>query len=174
MEQVQDSKLTKEQLSHFVKGGMFKAIYSPKKTYDITNHSKLMIGREIIVYQNIINSPIMCVTDYRGQHAFNSRDIKGWFPEEDIEIIEMLNDYIDVPQTIPQYLYLLTYTKKKQLKNFGKNNYKLPLIVGREYSNEVDEYVKELSNPKATKIEKAVWTGVEKYSGLKWKTIFEK
>ena len=163
--------MTKKQLIHYLKGGKFTAIYNPTKL-DISFQSKQMIGKEIIVYQNMIVSPIIHISEYEGQHAFNSENIYGWFPEEDIKIINIIDDFI-APESLPKYMYKLHYTKENKIEgNFGKNqSLKVPFFVGIEYSWEMDGYVLSLSNPQACKIEKAVWNG-EKYKNIKWITIY--
>lgn len=161
--------MNKQQLAHYLKGGMFLATYNPKKM-DISASSKTYIGKKMRVWQNMIISPVISVDTYVGQHAFNSDEIRGWFPEEDIEILEMVDEFIDDPQPLPQYMYRFYYTDEKKLnKNFGKNHgLSVPLIVGREYSIEVDDYVRKLSDPPADKIEKAVWNG-EPWEEIQWK-----
>ena len=153
------SKLTDEQLEHYLKGGRFRAKYNPPRR-DISPESFDMIGEEIIVEQNMLNGPIQCIAEYRGQHAFNSPSISGWFPEEDIEILEIIDSYKDNPEPTPVYLYRMHYSTREQVvKNFGNagREYDLPMVVGRQYVRENDQYIKDLSSPPADRVEKCVW-----------------
>lgn len=163
--------MTEEQFNHYIKGGYFLATYNPKVKHDIGGDNILVIGRKIKVWQNMINSPLQ--GHYQGQHAFNADEIYGWFPEEDIEIHEILDEFKDNVQTLPQYMYKLVYTKRSQIKpNFGigYEDVQLPLEVFREYSNEVDDYVLSLSNPKATEVYKYIWKGTYNEE-IKWEKI---
>lgn len=155
------TKLTIEQISHYLKGGMFKATYNPPHL-DIGDNNKLVIGTTITVHQNMINSPLQTPIEYKDQHAFNSDSIGGWFPEEDIENIIILDDFIENVQVLPAYIYRLHYTKESQIEpNFGKNTgIKLPFVTSREYIREMDDYILKLSTPQATIIEKAIYTGL--------------
>ena len=164
--------MTVEQLQHYLKGGKFKAIYNPLKKETLVDPKTDLFNKEIICYQNYINTPILTNGNgWMGQFRFNSKSIYGWFPEEDITITEILNKFIDTPEPLPQYLYRFYYDKEEQLlPNFGNGNWKLPLIIGREYSIENDNYVFKLSNPQASKIEKAVWNG-ELLENVQWETI---
>ena len=164
-----------EQLKHYVNGGKFKATYKPK-FLDIAPESMLMIGREIIVHQNMINYPILEVERYVGQHAFNSDKIYGWFPEEDLENLEVIDEHIECVEPLPVYMYRLHFFDQNKIKhNFGETSgLKVPCIVGRGYPFDNDKYVIEiLCDPRACKIDKTIWTGVEKYKDLEWNTIYE-
>ena len=164
------TKLSAEQIAHYLKGGKFRAIYKPTKL-DISSNSKMQIGKELIIYQNMMVVPIVISTPYLNQHAFDTSEIYGWSPEEDFEILEMLDDYIPNPQMLPHYMYKLHYTRKEQLKpNFGKGSWKAPMMIGRDYAVVMDNYVLGLSNPQATKIEKAVYTG--ETEDVEWKVIY--
>ena len=164
--------MNKEQKEHYLKGGRFKAIYNPK-SLDISNESKQYIGKSVIIEQNIIITPLITPEKFAGQHAFNCSDIYGWSPEEDFDNIEIIDDYKDNIESLPQYMYKLHYLKQEKLEpNFGKGNWKIPMIVGREYGHNADNYIMSLSKPQACKIEKAVWNG-EDYKDIKWKTLYE-
>jgi hypothetical protein len=149
--------MTKEQTIHYLKGGKFTAVYTPVLTDTKDYHKK---GRTITVWQNCLNTPIgegEYSQNWGGQYRFNSDEIYGWFPEEDIKILEIVDEFIPYPEKITKYCYRLTYTEKSQiLPNFGIGNFSLPLIVYREYDDESDEYIKKLSSPQATMIEKRV------------------
>ena len=72
-----------------------------------------------------------------------------------------------------KYFYKMTYLKEEKLfPNFGKGNWKPPLVVEREYSFEADNYVMGLSNPQACKIEKAIWNG-EKLEAITWHVLYD-
>lgn len=163
--------MNKEQLVHYYKGGKFRATYSPK-TSDTKDYYKK--GRTIEVYQNCLITPIQegeYGKNWAGQLRFNSHNIYGWFPEEDIENLEIINEFIEYPEKTKKYCYRLTYTKDNQLfPNFGKSNFTLPLTVYREYDEDSDEYIIKLSKPQATSIEKRV---VDLASGeeLPWKKL---
>jgi len=163
--------MTKEQFEHYLKGGVFTAIYAPK-SLDIDQASKHFIGHPILVHQNMINNPLQSPEIYKGQHAFNSNVIGGWFPEEDILGLEIVNDFIDQVAPLPVYMYRLIYEERNQImENFGKIIADLPFIVTREYGSDMDSYVKKLSNPQATLIEKCIWRG-EYNEKLNWSVIY--
>lgn len=163
--------MTKKQLQHYLSGGHFLAKYNPIKM-DIPQTAKSYIGKKIIIWQNMLTTPIIDIKDWLGQFRFNSDKISGWFPEEDITILEILDDYKDFPEPLSKYMYRLTYTKQEKLfNNFGTGSWKIPMIVGREYSTEQDAYIMKLSKPQACKIEKFVWNG-EEINNIKWKTIY--
>lgn len=165
--------MTPEQLTHYLKGGIFLALYSPKVTHDLDRTNLNEIGQKIEVFQNFgWVAPL--VETYSGQHAFNSYSISGWFPEEDIEILEMLDSYIDHPEPLPRYVYKITYLDQSKIKpNFGKVKIKVPFTISREYTTEMDKYVVEkLSNPRACKVEKCVWDG-SKGDLMHWEIIYE-
>lgn len=165
------TKMTEEQFNHYIKGGYFLATYNPKVKHDLSSGSWEVIGKKIKVWQNMINSPLQ--GHYQGQHAFNADEVYGWFPEEDIEIHEILDEFKDNVQTLPQYMYRMVYTKRSQIKpNFGigYEDIPLPFEVYREYSFETDSYVLGLSKPPATKVQKYIWTG--KYNEeIKWEDL---
>ena len=154
--------MNKEHKIHYLNGGKFLAIYNPVKTTDIKDDSKLMIGKEIVVYQNCLNAPIQedeYGSDWKNQYRFNSYSIHGWFPEEDITILSTLNEYVDFPESTLKYMYRMTYVGSEQIfGNFGKGyENRDELVVYRDYSSEVDSYVvNELSSPKAALVEKKV------------------
>lgn len=162
--------MTKEQLTHYLKGGFFVATYKPKVTSDLGRANLNILGLLLEVYQNCMVAPLQEPASYVGQHAFNSPDISGWFPEEDIKNLEILPDkFKDYPETLPRFVYKLYYSEVSQLKpNFGKGNWKVPMVVSREYSVENDKGIIELSSPQASKIEKAIWDGT---SELKWEVL---
>jgi len=160
--------MTREQLDHYLIGGKFRATYNPKKL-DISYESLHQIGSKIEVFQNIIIAPLG--SPYEGQHAFNCHSIYGWFPEEDITDLEIIDEYIERPESLPQFLYRLTYTDRDKIfPNFGKGNFKIPLVVSRSYSVPNDAYVLVISNPPADKLEKAIWKG-EFYEDIEWKPL---
>jgi hypothetical protein len=163
--------MTKKQIKHYLKGGKFNAIYNPTKL-NIAVESRLQIGNIIVVHQNMIITPILSIKEYEGQHAFNCDSIAGWFPEEDIKHLEIIDEFIDTPEKLPHYMYKLHYSTKEQLTgNFGNAgmDLSLPYTTGREYSNEMDSYIKMLSTPAADKIEKAIYTG--ETEEVTWETI---
>jgi len=167
--------MNKEQHEHYMKGGMFTAMYSPKVTYDLDVENRLMIGQEITCYQNYLITPGGNLPQkYPNQHMFSSRDIRGYFPEEDIEILRTIDDYLEYPEELPMYVYRMTYTTEEQIVgNFGKweNKIGLPLIVERSYPMERDDYVlNELSTPPATLVEKAIYYGKFE-ENIEFKTI---
>jgi hypothetical protein len=161
--------MNKEQLEHYLKGGHLTATYKPK-SLDISAKSKMFINFEIEVYQNMITSPLQSPERWIGQHAFNSKDIEGWFPEEDIENLKIINKFKDTPEPLPQYMYRLYYTEKSQFLNFGIEDIKLPLLVSKEYHIEADDHVLKLSDPQATKIEKCIYTGND--DSLEWIQLY--
>lgn len=163
--------MNKTQLEHYLAGGKFKGIYNPK-SLDIDTESMLKIGNEIEVFQNMIITPIVDIEKWKGQFRFNSDSIYGWFPEEDVDDLEIISDFKYDIKSLPVYMYKMTYLNKDSIRsNFGKGNFSIPLIVSREYSSEKDEYVlNELSSPKADIVEKFVWNG-ELIDEIKWKGI---
>ncbi len=152
--------MTRDQIKHYLLGGKFEAIYNPP-SLDISSENKRLIGSTIEVYQNCLNTPVQHGEydgRWEGQYRFTSPSIGGWFPEEDIQDLKIIDEFLDEEFIEPskQYCYKLTYTEEKQVRsNFGKG-FKAPIIVCREYSTEKDEYVLKLSNPQATKIEKRI------------------
>lgn len=163
--------MNKKELEHYLKGGKFTCIYNPKMM-DIDTNSKSFIGKTITVWQNIVVNPIIEYKEFVGQHAFNTDEIHGWFPEEDIKDLTIIDEFIDNPELLPKYMYRLYYSTKEQLEgNFGTGyDIELPYVSGREYDYDEDEYVKNLSNPAADKIEKAIWNG-EAYEDIKWEEL---
>jgi len=152
--------MTNVELIHYLKGGMFTGIYNPPE-HDISNEAKQMIGKEIIVHQNMLIAPLQNPDRWKGQHAFNSSSIYGWFPEQDINDLTIIPKFIDNPETLPIYMYKLVYTKESQLiPNFGNGDWKIPMIIHREYSVNNDEQILELSKPQATEIHKAIYNGI--------------
>lgn len=150
--------MTKEQLIHYLKGGIFTGTWMPKRSDTADYHKK---GTEIRLWQNMLITPIAPEeyegTNWEGQYRFSSDSIYGWFPEEDVENLQIVDEYIEFPESTTQHCYRLTYTEEKQLlPNFGKGNFKLPMVVYREYNTNMDDYVKKLSKPQATTIEKRV------------------
>jgi hypothetical protein len=154
--------MTDEQLKHYLAGGIFEATYDPKDKSTVKSQCVPYFGTRVRVWQNMEIAPIHSVAKWEGQHRFNAELIYGWFPEEDIHDIEIVDEFIDYPKSLPQYMYRLTYTKREKIKpNFG-NGYEdtvLPMVIGRDYSRENDEYVMNLGSPIACRIEKAVWNG---------------
>lgn len=165
------TNLTEEQLKHYLKGGKFKAIYNPKHTDDISARSMGYIGKVMDVWQGPMICPLQII-GWEGQHSFESSEIVGWFPEEDVNILETINSRI-TPQKLPQYIYELLYTTPEQIKfNFGNGKIKPPIKVYREYDHENDAFIMHLSDPQATEIKRAKYDG--KSEKLKWETIFKK
>jgi len=151
--------MTKEQLDHYMKGGYFTAIYTPIVIDDLSHNNLSMTSKEIDVYQNVLNYPTPNQA-YPQQFAFNSDDIYGWFPEQDIKIVRIQNRYLDFPESTKRYMYKIYYHNHDSiLKNFGigYENTKLPLIVTRAYTTESDEYILQLSKPPAELIRKGIW-----------------
>lgn len=164
--------MTQEQFEHYIKGGKFKAIYKPRKK-DISKASKAMRGKETVAYQNMLICPIQD-DQWNGQHCFNSTSIHGWFPSEDIEILEILNEVIPNVEPLPQYMYRLYYFNQQSIiANFGKQTTLIsPFRAARNFNREMDDYILKLSTPQADRIEKAVWKGRFEEE-IKWKTIHE-
>ena len=163
--------MTTDQLKHYHLGGKFKAIYNPVDTSDISDESKSYAGKELIVWQNMIVVPLS--GKWEGQHAFNASEIYGWFPEEDIQIIEQIEEYLNNPEALPRYFYRFTYTDHQTiLENFGKGyeHVTLPYVVQRDFPFEKHEYVKQLSKPAADKIEFCVYTG-QQYQEIEWQSL---
>ena len=107
--------MNKKQLKHYLKGGKFSAIYRPKVIIDIDSNSKGQIGNEIIVWQNIIVSPIITPAKFRGQHAFNADEIDGWFPEEDIKKFFAIGEFNpELPPVQRQILSEILELRKEQ------------------------------------------------------------
>ena len=166
--------MTKEQIQHYLKGGKFLAIYDPPKKSDLSSANLMHVHTSILIYQNVIHSPIISIKEYEGQHAFNSDVISGWFPEQDVKELIIQDDFIDNPEPLPAYMFKLHYTTREQVVgNFGNagEDMSLPFSTGREYSHDAESYVLKLSDPKATKVEKAIYTGETETP--EWKTIFE-
>jgi len=149
--------MTTEQLDHYMKGGYFIAKYSPKVTYDLSTDDQKLIGNDIKVYQNCLNHPTPNPA-YPDQFAFSSSSIYGWFPEEDIEILQPIEEYLEFPEPIVQYMYKMKHISEEGiLRNFGLRS-TVPIIVMRSYTNDKDQYVlNELSDPPADEVYKAVW-----------------
>lgn len=163
--------MDKNQLEHYLKGGMFSGIFNPK-VLDIIEKDKKQIGKTMVFYQNVLISPIL-QTDRIGQFRFNSIELFGWVPEEDIENLTIIDKYKEHVEKLPVYIYALKYTDEtKLLPNFGNNhNLKVPCIVYRECSVESDDYIQSLSKPQADEILKAIWNG-EEVEKIKWTKIF--
>ena len=162
--------MTAQQLQHYLNGGKFNVIYNPTITDDLPQHIKKHIGQLMIAHQNMLTAPL--VGKRQGQHAFNVEAFKEWVPEEDIQILDIIGEYI-TPEPLPKYMYRLTYSNHEQtFQNFGNQykNIELPFVVGREYSSEQDEYVLRLSTPQADSVEKAIWNG-EQFEDIKWTKI---
>lgn len=155
------TKLTEQQFQHYLKGGKFLASYLPKSLLSEAN-ANAPVNKKILVYQNMLISPSMA-GKFIGQHMFNSPEVYGYFPEEDIEDLEIVNEFLDSPEPYPIYMYLLYYNTKEQVQeNFG--NYKpssYPVIVERSFPREMDDYIISISTDgfQASKIQKAVWHG---------------
>lgn len=170
------TKLTEEQFNHYLKGGYFKVIYNPTYTRDLSHESLSMIGKETVAYQNMIINPLNDVR-WKGEHAFNSPDIYGWFPERDIVIKGIINEFLPSKDIVkpPVYMYCLTYTRKEQMEgNFGIHwaDSMMKHQIFREYSCPRDNYIMVLSNPMPTIIQKTVWEG--KYGEkLQWETMYD-
>lgn len=145
--------MTKEQRMHYLKGGKFTAEYNPSATDDISVRSGKMVGKDIVVYQNCLNTPME-----NGQFRFNSPSVDGWIPEEDLKDLDWVDEYIESPEPTTQWCYRMTYVDQTSIfKNFGKGNWTAPMVVHREYSSDQDDYViHKLSNPKADKVERRV------------------
>lgn len=162
--------MTNEELAHYAKGGIFRAFYRPK-TVDIPGRNLSQIGRFIEVHQNMECTPIVEPGRWSGQFRFNSTAVYGWFPEEDLDDLTIVNAFVDNPQKLPQFIYKMTYTEEEQLRpNFGNGPWKIPLVVERQFSVENDAYVLSLSSPQATAVEKAVWNG-EQLKEVSWKIL---
>jgi hypothetical protein len=157
-----DVKLTKEQLQHYLKGGLFKAIYQPTRVNNLNQDAIRTIGSTIEVYQNCDISPIVG-SRYDGQHRFNTEFIYGWIPKEDIQIIELIDEFVENPESLPLYMFRMTYRNPDTIiKNFGKGNWLPSLVVGRSYKTDMTDYVlKTLSDPPADIVEKCIWDGGE-------------
>jgi len=149
-----------KQIKHYLKGGKFRVKYNPIKTDDI-GESIHMVGKKSIAYQNVIIAPIVEVSTYEGQHAFNVEGVYGWVPEQDIEIIGILEEYIKYVQPLPQYMYRSTIKGKENIKAlFGKGYGSAEeMIVGRSYSKPNLDWFKEIQNNRASKIEQSIYTG---------------
>ena len=147
--------MTKEEKKHYYLGGKFKATYKPILSDTRDFHKS---GMSIIVHQNCLITPIgedEYNRDWAGQLRFNSKDIYGWFPEEDIIDLKIINDFIEYPEQTKRWNYKLTYTEQSQVfGNFGKGNFIAPMSVYRDYTSQMDDYLLKLSKPQATKIEK--------------------
>lgn len=163
-------RMTPEQRKHYLNGGKFSATYNPL-SMDLSGETKAVIGTKITVYQNCVNSPILEDT-FNGQFRFNSPSIHGWLPEEDVTDLEIIDEFIDFPEkSTKKFNYRLTYTDEKKLfQNFGKGNWKVPMVVYRSFDEESDEYVKSLSDPQADTIEKQSFN-IEEMSGTEWQVI---
>jgi len=144
--------MTPEQRNHYFKGGKFTATYDPQKL-DIAWESKMIIGKKIEVYQNCLNTPME-----NGQLRFNSPSIYGWFPEEDIKDLVIINEFIDFPEPTTKYCYRITFTDRNAItKNFGKGNWGKKVVTTREYNTDHDNYVlNELLDPMPDTIEKRI------------------
>lgn len=168
--------MSEEFFNHYINGGVFTARYTPKVTSDLSVHNKSMINQLIGCHQNSVIVPGGNRPDkYPGQHMFSSQDIDGYFPEEDIRLLSIhRNHFIDFPEKLPVYLYKMHYTEISQIApNFGKDfRPELPFIVSRSYSTKMDDYVvNQLSSPKATLVERAIYRGVYQEE-IKFITIY--
>lgn len=154
--------MTKEQFEHYIIGGKFRAVYNPVEQHDLSKGAKTMIGREVAAYQNMLICPIQD-DKWNGQHCFNADGVHGWFPEEDIKIIENLPDVIDNVSPLPQYMYKIYYNTQEAIDaNFGKTDFTPPFCAARNFSGKMDDYVMGLSTEghQADKIERAIWYGM--------------
>ena len=167
--------MTEEQFNHYIKGGKFTAVYNPPKTSDLSPVNLAKVGMSCIVWQNMIVSPLQEPERYVGQHAFNTDIIFGWCPEEDFKDLVILEEFIDSPESLPQYIFRLDYTDPNSVEgNFGKTSgLKVPFSVCRDYGTDNESYVLKLSDPQADEIFKYVWKG--KYQEkIEWVSIFKK
>lgn len=166
--------MTKEQFEHYIKGGKFMATYDPVVIHDLSADNRYQRKNRMVIAQNMIVSPLQ-YEQYKGQHAFNGESIYGWSPEQDFKDLEIINDFLDSPEPLPQYMYQLVYTDMSKLEaNFGKGyeGRTKPLYAFREYFKEMDDYILKLSDPQADDILKYVWQG--KYQEeIKWKSILK-
>lgn len=166
------SNLTPEQLAHYIKGGYFEAVYMPKRK-DVSLSSLLEVGNKIIVWPNIIFAPIQFVEPFLGQMAFDSNSLEGWIPDEDLDKLTIIDEYLDADfMTLPQYLYRIHFfTQDKVDDSFGKDVGLAPMSVGRSYSMPYEETLKTYE-PQPDKIERAIWNGTEYQDELEWVTVF--
>ena len=163
--------MTKEQLIHYLDGGIFTATYSPIVKHDLPTANIILDGQTIRVSQNMMINPLITPIEYQGQHAFDGEQIYGWIPEQDLKDLVILDEFLEHCQDMPQFLYKLIYMKKDQLMaNFGVGDYKVPMTVSREFSYENDKYILGLSKPQASMILKAMWNG-EPFDEIKWEII---
>lgn len=159
--------MTKEQIEHYRKGGVFMATYMPKVTSDLRENVN-EVGKRLKVWQNVISSILVTPKEYEGQFPFNADEVYGWIPEQDLDNLEMIDEFYE--SIVPygkRYLYRLYHNTQESVNaNFGKG-YTAPMVVGRQYASQIDDYVMKLSSPQADKIERAVWNG-EQFDELKW------
>lgn len=165
--------MTKEQIEHYKKGGVFTATFNPESK-DLSSRSLMSLGKTIRVWPNIIGCPVVQVSEFEGDFPFNSRSVDGWIPERDLQDLTIIDEFSGFAYGDGHHLYKLHYlTQDKIDANFGKTSLTPPIVIGREYDSDMDEYViNRLSDPKADKVERAIWSG-EQYSELKWITIYE-
>jgi len=161
--------MTSEYLAHYLRGGKFYAFYNPKGT-DITPDSKSFIGKRIVVHQYSVTCPLQFPEKWKGQHAFNSVSIGGWFPEEDVTDLAIIPDsYIERVEPLPIYIYRFTYlSEDKVVKILGKGDWKSPFKIVRSYSFPADSAVRKLlDSPDCPDVsERCVWEG--KSDELEW------
>lgn len=166
--------MNRNEILHYLKGGKFTAIYNPKVD-DISDKHKQLSGRKAIIHQNCLNSPIFD-DKYKGQYRFwiDLDNKRFWHPEEDFDDITIIDEFISRPGKTKKFFYKLVYLDEtKLLPNFGKNNFKVPLEVFRDFDTERDDYIlNHISNPKACRIEKCKLDLLSEEEP-NWKIIYE-
>lgn len=172
--------MDREQLQHYLKGGKFKAIYSPKVIDNLGKSNVELIGETCKFWQNTNVSPISGDPIYMGQHAFNSNRVWGWSPEEDLMDLVIIDEYITKPEVLPRFIYRLTYSTMDEIMRSWPHSktLKAPLVFGREYSavGTLSEHAEETfsrvlsGNQKPTRLEGAIWNG-EPYNEIKWEEV---
>jgi len=166
------TKLTKEQYEHLRKGGYFRAIYKPTKL-DVGKNFLALVGKDVVIWPN--HGHVVPYIDdqiYFGQFRFDIQGLSGWCPEEDFEILEPINKFVNV-QYKDNHQYRMTYLDNEVIfQNFG-NGYTAPMIVGRSFDKKNHDYIFRLSQPPANKTEYRVWKfGMTDEDG--WKYLINK
>lgn len=175
--------MNKEQFEHYIKGGMFKGIYNPKITFDLSQRNLILMREEIQLSQNLQICPIQDgeyrssssgKSRYVGQFRFNSDQIDGMFPEEDIENLEIINEFVDNVEPLPVHMFKLVFDSREVIMEvFGNAGKKLPcpMTSFRNFTPEGNptEHIKRISSG-ASEIFRYLWKG-DYEEKIKWKLI---
>jgi len=149
------SKLTDEQIQHFLNDGMFTATYTPT-SHDVSKRLLFLMDKRITIYRNYELTPCVDVPKFMGEYKFFIEGYEncGWCPESDFgDIFILPNNFIsDLSRWNSNHQYALVYNDRQTcIDNFGSYGItcELPFVIGRSYDTNQHDYVlNKLSNPK--------------------------